>query len=84
MGIIVWWFDGDVQAARRSLAERSTDALDRFDREVSFIADMRNEIASLVGGRVLKALDAQGNHVAAADMFRSIVGYGTALTAADS
>jgi hypothetical protein len=68
-GIVVWWFDGDREAALQSFAGRGTVSLEAFRIQVGGIEKEWDEIKTIIGDRVIKAVAAGPIHLAPERIF---------------
>jgi hypothetical protein len=62
-GAELWWFDGDIEAARAAFIRRKRGTLEEFEKQVRDIQEARESIAALFGDNRITVLDASGRYL---------------------
>lgn len=72
-GFASWWFDADLQAARRAHGT-SGKSLTAFDAQVAAIASSISQVASLFAPNILRTVGPRGGRMPARDIYARIRG----------
>jgi hypothetical protein len=75
-GVVVWWFDGDREAARQSFVDRGDVSIDDFQRQMKNIETSWLQIKELTGNHVINAVGAGPMHAASDRIFEEMFGSG--------
>ena len=69
-GVDIWWFDADIEAARRKFIERAKHSVEDFDRQVARIQAGWEMIADVFESHLIMALSGNGTYVSPEEIFR--------------
>lgn len=78
-GVIPWWFEADVQAARNSFQRRGDVDIGMFEIQMSAVGSRWPEMQHLFNGRVIKALQADGSFLSAEEIFEQMFGHSSSI-----
>jgi hypothetical protein len=73
-GVLVWWFDGDREAARQSFIKRGDVSVGALDRQMALIQEVWLQIMTVVGPNVINALNRDGSYLPPEEIFEQMFG----------
>ncbi len=62
LGVTIWWFHGDREAARRAYIKRGFPEVKWFDIQMPKIEKSMENIKAVFGPNMIEVLDSEGNY----------------------